>query len=484
MISSKAIELVKTFNEEEFREFGLFVRSPYFNKEKIQVKFYDTIQKYYPGFSGRNFEKEKIFSRLYPGKKYNDGVMRNILSTTLSLAEDFLSVHRLQKDGIQYRYNIAAELNARRQNKLYEKEASSIDSILENEKIKDAEYFYKKFLLANEKRRFHTRQKSSLVTDVNVLKEVSENLALSFMINMLRIHTYIANTNRYMFHYEQNKGLMDGIENHLINNFDRYKNITILVYYFNFYMLSKTEEEKYFFELRNLFREKYNELSDIDKKNTYTILANYCYTRINKGDLNFLNEQFNIYKQNIDTGYYRGERGFMSHIFFINVVVTGLEAGEVKWVGNFIENYNSELDSVNRDNTVIFCRAFYSYWNKDYSRAMEFAAMVKTDDPSYKHQLKSLYLKIYFDLNEIEPFYSHVDNYKHFIAGDKNVGEQTRVTINNYINSAKRIFDLKLANNDDETALEMLRNEIIASKAMINKPWLLRKIEETKNAHK
>src|SRR3990172_3377753 len=484
MMAGKVIELIKTFNGEEFKKFGLFIRSPYFNKEKIQVKFYDILKKYYPDFNSRNFEKEKIFSKLYPGKKYNDGVMRNILSTSLTLAGDFLSVHRLQKDGIQYRYNIAAELNARRQNKLYEREASYIDDILQNEIIKDAEFFYKKFLLANENRRFNTRQKSSLVTDEKVLHEVSENLALSFMINMLRIHTYIANTNKYMYHYEQNKGLMNGIENHLISNFDKYKSITSLVYYFNFFMLSKTEEEKYFFELRNLFREKYNELSDIDKRNTYTILANYCYTRINKGDLNFLNEQFNIYKQNIDTGYYRGERGFMSHIFFINVVVTGLEAGQVNWVGNFIEKYNSELDSVNRDNTITFCRAFYCYWNKDYSRAMELAAMVKTDDPSYKHQLKSLYLKIYFDLREIEPFYSHVDNYRHFIAGDKNIGEQVRITINNYINFAKRIFDLKLAKQEDETELEILRDEIIANKAMINKPWLLRKIEESKNAHK
>jgi hypothetical protein len=160
------------------------------------------------------------------------------------------------------------------------------------------------------------------------------------------------------------------------------------------------------------------------------------------------------------------------------VVVTGLEAGETGWVNNFISQYKSELDKINRENTFIFCSAFYNYWIKNFSEALNLAAKVKTDDSSYKHQLKSLYLKIYYDLNETEPFYSHVDNYKHFISSEKNVGEQVRLNVNNYINYAKRLFDLKSSNIIDSIEVKMLENEIINNKAMINKPWLLRRIKE------
>ncbi|KXK49032.1 MAG: hypothetical protein UZ05_CHB002001963 [Chlorobi bacterium OLB5] len=45
MINSKAIELLKTFNEEEFKQFGLFTASPYFNREAVQVKFYEILKK-------------------------------------------------------------------------------------------------------------------------------------------------------------------------------------------------------------------------------------------------------------------------------------------------------------------------------------------------------------------------------------------------------------------------------------------------------
>ena len=86
MIASKAIDLLRTFSEAEFKEFGNFTASPYFNREIVQVKFYELLKKYYPDFTAKTFTKEQVYSKLYPGKTFSDGVMRNILSKTLELA--------------------------------------------------------------------------------------------------------------------------------------------------------------------------------------------------------------------------------------------------------------------------------------------------------------------------------------------------------------------------------------------------------------
>jgi hypothetical protein len=119
MISSKAIDLVKTFSEDEFKKFGLFVSSPYFNKENIQVNFFDILKKYHPEFDNRNFVKEKVFRRLYPGKKYNDGVMRNILSKTLDLAENFISIQNLQSNEFNCSLALIRELSNRKIGNLF-----------------------------------------------------------------------------------------------------------------------------------------------------------------------------------------------------------------------------------------------------------------------------------------------------------------------------------------------------------------------------
>ncbi len=482
MILSKAIDLLKTFSEEDFRKFGLFLSSPYFNKEAVQLRFYKAIKKYYPLFNSRALEKEKIFAKIYPGKKFNDGVMRNVLSTTNKLAEDFLACQKFQNDTFNYNLNILDELNKRKQLKSFEKNFINAENFLESENIRDGEFYYKKFILANEQRKFEIKQKSTMHRKDDNLSELFDTISISFMLNILKTYTYIANTNKYMFQYEQKKDLIDGILNYVNANLGKLKENTYLMYYYNLYMLSKSEDEKYYFDLSVLFKSKHDELSYVDMKNLYTILANYCYTKINKGESKFLNEQFNNYRQSVSLGLYKGERGFMSHIFYINVVITGLESGETAWVKIFIDSHKGELDIINRENTFIFCSAFYNYWIKEFSKALDLAAKVKTDDLSYKHQLKSLYLKIYYDLNEVEPFYSLIDSYRHFITSDENTSGQLKLAINNYMNFSKKLFDLKNRENYTDTDLVMIRNEIVNNKAMINKPWLLRKTEELEKA--
>ena len=128
---------------------------------------------------------------------------------------------------------------------------------------------------------------------------------------------------------------------------------------------------------------------------------------------------------------------YMTHITYINTVVTGLEVKEFKWVDRFIEDYKSELDANISENAFAFCRALFFYNTGEYEKALERAAEVKSEDLAFKHQLKSLYLKIYFDMNESEPFYSNIDGYKHFINSERYVAAPTKPVFLNYINFAK-----------------------------------------------
>lgn len=478
MGSNKLIELLRTFTKDEFKQFGFFINSPYFNRESVQIKLYEVLKKFHPEFDGRGINKAALFNKLYPERKYSDGTMRNILTRTLSLAENFLSVRKYRNDTYNFDMNLLSELSSRKQTTLFEEKKDDMSINIDAEKYKTENYYYRRFLFFDAQRRFKNTQKSLFELIDETLHELSDDFSAFFLIGMLKMYAMLSNTNKYMLHYELNKNLMDGIEFHIRDNYEKYRNVTYIVLYYNFYMLAKTGNEMHYHDLFELMMNKSDELEHEDKQDLYTILANYCYTKINKGEMDFINQQFYINRQKIETEFYRSETGFMSHILYINVVITGLEAGEELWVKEFMEKYKPELDPVNRENTYIFCNSFHCYWIKDYSKSLDLAGKVKTDDLSYKHQLRSLYLKIYFDLNETETFYSHIDSYRHFIAGSNNVSEHLRVTINNYVNFAKRIFDLKNRGDVNDTDLAMIKKDIINNKAMINKPWLLRKIEE------
>ena len=162
----------------------------------------------------------------------------------------------------------------------------------------------------------------------------------------------------------------------------------------------------------------------------------------------------------------------------MNVVTTGLDAGESEWVEDFIQRYCDELKNEHKNNMFNFSFALLQLRKRNYDRAIEFASRIVSDDLSYKHQLKSFYLKVYYELGEVQPFYSHVDSYKHFVKNDKLLSGDSREYIMNYISLSKKLFDLKNSPVQDKIEIQILTREIVQHKFLINKFWLLNKVKE------
>src|SRR2546428_7800051 len=90
MVKSKAIDIIRTFTPVEFKEFGKFVRSPYFNENRKLAELHGLLKRYYPDFSRKSFTKENLYVKLFGGRKYNDGTMRKLLSGMHILAERYM----------------------------------------------------------------------------------------------------------------------------------------------------------------------------------------------------------------------------------------------------------------------------------------------------------------------------------------------------------------------------------------------------------
>jgi hypothetical protein len=405
--------------------------------------------------------------------------MRNILSRLLEITEDYLMVSNFMKQPFACKLSLLRELSLRKQQKLFEKTEAEAESILSNNTAKDGQYYYDRFELENIRRTNSLRQKSKLsVNNEQFLPGISDYLTKAFIINLLQTNTFLYNANFNVFLNTHEPVFLEGFERFVMENMDKLGDVVYVQYYYNAFKLASTKDEKHFFALKKIADEHYDELTPVDKRDIFTLLTNYCYFKINEGALNYRKEHFTLYRENISRGHYKGERKFLSHIMYLNVIVTGLDAGETAWIKDFIENYRKELDRDNFDNSYFFARALYNYHLQNYSNAIDEAAKVKTDDLSYKHQLKSLYLKIYFDMNESEPFYSHIDSYRHFLTNQKHIPAQTREVISSYVTYAKRLFDVKNKTADTDFDLHKLKKDITHNISMINRSWLLEKITE------
>jgi len=64
MIKSKAIQVLKTFSEDELRLFSKFVNSPFHNNNKNLSRLFAYLKKHYPLFDNKRFTKRTLCENL------------------------------------------------------------------------------------------------------------------------------------------------------------------------------------------------------------------------------------------------------------------------------------------------------------------------------------------------------------------------------------------------------------------------------------
>lgn len=113
MQKTKLVNIIRTFTDEELKRFIVFVNSPFFNTDKNLVNLSKVLKKYHPEFSSGSLYKKKMFKKIFPGKIYNDNVMRNLSSGLLRLTEEFLLYKNIRNESLTSEFHLLKELYER-----------------------------------------------------------------------------------------------------------------------------------------------------------------------------------------------------------------------------------------------------------------------------------------------------------------------------------------------------------------------------------
>jgi hypothetical protein len=190
MNKSKLADVLKTFSKEEFRQFGKFVVSPFFNGRNEVIRFYESIKKGYPEFGSKQYSKENIFAKVYPKIAYKDTLMRKLISNLTKLAEEFIIQTAFKKEEFQKKKYLLLEFRHRRLDNLFELFAARTEKLFENEK-KNFEYFFNKSAFYNILNGYNGFRNPSLV-DRN-FQEESDNFFYFFLCKSLEIYARLIN---------------------------------------------------------------------------------------------------------------------------------------------------------------------------------------------------------------------------------------------------------------------------------------------------
>jgi hypothetical protein len=485
MNNTKLVNVLRTFSKNEMKDFEKFISSPYFNKGRKYEPFLNELKKFYPKFDDDKLTQEYVYSRLYPGKKYNRQIVWNFTSGLLSLAEEFLIIHSLRKNKFAKSHELAREYYLRKLSVYFAKTTDEIENKLIRTGIDD-DYFKFKLQLAGLKKSHKYMEDEQHLVSQHILEE-GEYSVLYFLKN---IASYIGDMRSSFLYFNADYGLNMPYEflnnfnfnkfmNFIKNNNYRYSWIVEL-YYCRIMMILDFDNEEHFYRLKSLLLENYGKLQDEMKYNWFISLSNYCLMKLNKG-IDFRRKLFEMNKLIVETGLVFPGRYFLK-ILFLQILRSALAIDEIQWAEKYILEYVHKLKPSYQKPMEAFSYATLYFKMGKYNKVLENLSKVKFVDARDKIDVKILYIETYYELNETEAVISLIDSTKHFLNNNSAFTELTKTNYLKSLNLLNRLVKVKLNNDTDE--MEYILKEAREPRGLGIGWWLETKVDELKTQMK
>ena len=475
MKNSQLIKLLKTFNPKDIIKFSEFITSPFFNKNTNVIKLYDAIRKAYPNFEQEKLTKENLFSSIFPGRKFNDNTLRLLIHYLYEKAKEFITHSRLRKETFRYTEVLLNELLDRQ---LYNESGKTLKKVifeLGKSDYKDAEYFQYKFVMEYEKlyyfQKIHQSKYEKYFTKSNI-ETPFKNLTNYFFLKVLTFYSIVLNT-KILYNIDIDTVLFEK----LFSNFDYelFNDSPLIQIYYNIILVLTTDEEKYFYTIKELMLKHEKSLVPMRLYDIYINLENYCRRNIRAGVIKFKREFFEIMKLDLEKKIYKVEP-YMSQNFYKNILQNAAELKEFEWANNFIESYKDELRADYREAVYCYCKAFIEAEKNNFEKSLDYLSTLKTDELYLKIDVKLLQARLYYELNEYDGLNSAIDTTRHFLKSNKFIAENRRVQFSTFIKFLSALNNARL--KKDEYKTKELKENILKAEELQWKDWFVKKVEE------
>ncbi len=428
MHNSKLIALLKTFNTKELREFKDFVSSPFYNKNQELVQFYAYLKKLAPDFSIKKTKRENAYANVFPDQPYNEKHLNYLMSFLLKLAEKYIGLIKYECKGILPDYHILISCVERDLPKHYQNRYQKSLQKLENSELRDANYYYQKYLLSDAADQFFQNQKLRRF-DKN-LQYASDNLDLFYLSSKLKYTCEMLDRQKVLSaDYQHN--MIEEIVNYL-NKKPHHQHPSIDIYYQIFLTLTKVNGETHFENLKQLLDIHFNRISPKEIKQMYLATLNFCIRKVRKKEEKYVKEAFDLFLKGIETRLLY-ENDHLSPWTFKNVIKLGLRLKQFDWTEQFILTYQNHLDEEFRQNALNYNLADLFYYKKELGKALEYLQKVEYSDVFYALNSKEMLLKIYYEMNEEEALHNLLASFRVYLRRNKLISDNVRLPYQNFI---------------------------------------------------
>lgn len=487
--NTKLFLILNSLTSHELKDLGKYISSPFHNSNKALIRFYNLLKKHYPDFVSRTLEIENTHKKLFPGKKFNSAVMRNLISEMIQATEDYLALTNFRNDPLETKKHLLKELQTRNIEKLFEKNIEEAEKILENSKVRDEYYYANKYELDSIRRTFYELKvpvgKRRRVH--GILPDEIENLTYAFFIQILREYFSLYNIQSQL-NFEYGYKFFDEIMNHIEREKQTYEKVPMIYILHSFLSLFiKGENEELIPSLKEMIDKNMGMMNKEDFDNFYVELYNYYKHKQFLGVKGYGRKSFELIKEMLKKDVFIKRGNIMSDHSYTNIVHAAVREHELEWAEEFINKFKNKIPLLHRENAFLYNSALINnmkaYGPVDekqrkqyYDKALEFLAKVKSEDFYYMTRIKNLLIKIYYELRDFEHAKGIIASYKQYLTKNKIIPKDLYQRYQNFVNFTYKL--IKIYSDCDLCSAGLLKKQIMESNNTEYKGWLIERLNE------
>ena len=451
--------------------------SPYFNQNDIFVTYFDLLnEKIRKEEDINKISNEEIWKHLYIDSEYDDTRFRKLVSDFYKLFDAYITQRELESENSQTLY---LKLKAYKNRNLSELYPSAIQQVANSKKVifdKGAEYYLNLYniekTLLSFKNEGNLRNKNlDLAKELN-LSEISLNVDVFYIAEKLKYYCSFLSWKR-SFKLDQK---IAGIEFILkLAKTDLFKSYPPISIYYTI-VLTLTEEGNldHYFRLKSLIDMYIHLFSKEEAKEIFDAAISYAVTKGNKGQSEFEQESFELYKTALTRNVLILEDK-ISSTTFRNIVALGLKLSEFEWVEAFIEQYSKNLPEADRENNVSFSQARLEWYRKNWGKLIVLLSSVEYKEVFQALLSRTLLLLSYYELAEFDSLESLLISFRSYLDRETSYNKDRKMPYYNLIQFVKRLTKLQ---PKDRLKIQKLKEDVKSTEGIVNKAWLIEKIDE------
>lgn len=467
MKKSKLIQLFQTLNRQEIRKFRQWLASPYHNQRKEVEQLYDYLTNDITGFQEEYLNKQVAWRILFGEEAYDNTQFLHLMHQLLRQLEGFLCYERFRSTPFLEELHLLQELKERRLAKYFKNSLTKITKRQEQQPIRDALFWQRAYEFKIEEFQFSELEKRT--TDID-LQELANGLDQNYFIQRLRLACSLLShqiVQQKEYKTDWLKRVLEEVE-----QTSYIKQPVIALYYYAYKAMTDTNGELCFQQYLTLLKESDHLFEATELRDLYLMGINYGIQQLNKGVLSYLEPVFYLYKDGIEQ-HYLLLNGELSAWTYQNTTTSGIRLEEYKWVGQFIETYQTYLPIQYQDTLYQLCLGKLHYAQKQPKKAIELLQKVDSKDIHLHINAKLLLAKIYYEIDDFDLLDMLLTSIKAYIRRKRVIGYHKE----NYMNIIKCIQQLTELNLLDKTIKTQFRSTVENLNPLTEKNWILEMLE-------